>query len=493
MMKNINISKKFLIFFSLILSLLFINSNNVKAYYEETDTIYSNTLKFNADDYYQDNLFYFKDSNFNQTKFFHLNLNTNNNELKFTCTGTFCYGNVYITNKLEINKNYTFIFESYTTDTTKNNRIGLTNIPNNVDNIIYGQKYVSGNTKYSINFTAQNNNLYLVAYLTGNDFSNEFNTTLSNIMIVEGSNVPNTYSEPFRFGYMVSNTQSNAFTLQFIDNYNNNNTYTLTNNSSVYLPFQYLNKEVTFSYNVNQNVSSDINSNVNITFTPIFSGTLKSNNSNVLKSTFTYVYNYIYYKNFKLSSYQNIYLDDLLEINYPTTNRDGKALTLTSVISPNNVISNFTSDIKQTSIIDKDIYFNGNNSVYKFDLVTYMYTNNNGLLYSINFESINLGVVNSSVSNSFPTNTDNDLEIYNTCSGNIFQDFNCNVTNAVTWTIFNIPIIGPLIGFISNLIQLIGQLVSALEWYESLGILFSIFILIMFIKILGILWKGKDE
>lgn len=84
-------------------------------------------------------------------------------------------------------------------------------------------------------------------------------------------------------------------------------------------------------------------------------------------------------------------------------------------------------------------------------------------------------------------------EVYNTCDGNIFEDFGCYVSNAVTWTIFNIPIIGPIIGFITNLVTLMYNLVTALKWYENLGILFSIFILIMFLKILSILWKGKDE
>lgn len=84
-------------------------------------------------------------------------------------------------------------------------------------------------------------------------------------------------------------------------------------------------------------------------------------------------------------------------------------------------------------------------------------------------------------------------EIYNTCEGNIFEDFGCYVSNAVTWTIFNIPIIGPIIGFISNLVTLMYNLVTALTWYQNLGILFGIFILIMFLKILSILWKGKDE
>lgn len=84
-------------------------------------------------------------------------------------------------------------------------------------------------------------------------------------------------------------------------------------------------------------------------------------------------------------------------------------------------------------------------------------------------------------------------EVYNTCEGNIFEDFGCYVSNAFTWTIFNIPIIGPIIGFITNLVTLMYNLVTALTWYQNLGILFGIFILIMFLKILSILWKGKDE
>lgn len=68
-------------------------------------------------------------------------------------------------------------------------------------------------------------------------------------------------------------------------------------------------------------------------------------------------------------------------------------------------------------------------------------------------------------------------EVYKTCNGNIFDDFGCYVSNAVTWTIFNIPIIGPIFNFIQSLVIGVYSMVDLINLFNGFGVLFAIFIL----------------
>lgn len=70
-------------------------------------------------------------------------------------------------------------------------------------------------------------------------------------------------------------------------------------------------------------------------------------------------------------------------------------------------------------------------------------------------------------------------EVYNACDGNIIEDFGCHLSNGITYVIFHIPVIGPLVNFIKSLIIGIDSMIGLINVFKGFGIMFGIFILFM--------------
>lgn len=450
--------------FLILVKNIIVNPMLVKGYYNETNEIYSNSLKLDINDYYNDNILYDQPEYPSATIIYNFNK-----------------GIYYIGANLSIssgNSSYTGTIQRYNNGSTSDNNGGIVRT--------YQRFYNSGFNYYQIEVV-----------IPGTYRIETFYTSIDNNIFVEDIMIskeqPTEYHDPFQFGYIISNTNSNNFTINFIDNYNNDNVYTLKNNSTIYLPFQYRdNNIVTFSYNVEYDNNNTNIFNNEIIFTPVFKGQRKDNNSNNLISNYTYTYNYLYYKNLTFSNLQDVNLSDVIELNYLSNNYDAQSLTNLTVYRSLNIISDYTSDIKQTNFIDKEIYFNGNNSIYKFILKINMFNEINGVLYSISFDSINLGVKNSMTSSSYETNTDNDLEIYRSCD-NFFTDMPCYASNAATYVIYNLPLISPLIQLTMGMVSVMNNIVVMIKWYEGLGILFSLFIFILMIRVIIMLLKGSND
>lgn len=116
----------------------------------------------------------------------------------------------------------------------------------------------------------------------------------------------------------------------------------------------------------------------------------------------------------------------------------------------------------------------------------------NNTMFSYNFSNILFNVANSV--NGSIISGGNNSDIYNkknTCSG--WYDIPCQLGNAITYVIYEAPIISPIIEFFDNFIDLMQNLVSYITWFEGLGIIFSVFIAILMIRMIILLVKGGND
>lgn len=370
---------------------------------------------------------------------------------------------------------------------------------------------------YNDNSYSQTITINDTKYLNVLRFYSDGNVTYDasiNLMLIKGNNIPQYYSSSFKFGYNVNGRiemscpSSNAPSLTFNGYINNNLLFSKTfssgdscgsfNIDNVYIPFNIdENGYVSFNANISFEVTGATSlysiSNIDISylkFTPIYKAYYKGNDANgILYSNFNYTSNNLYLNNF-----QYLYTND--SIDNTITFIGNKDIWGTSVGIKNNIRTNVISEyIEEVKLTNK---FNFNNLLgFSFNVNLFdNYGGQNLNMFNENNIIVSFGTINSRVNNNNSTTTplpDNELtkEKYNTCSA--WYDIPCQLGNAITYVIYEAPIISPIISFFDNFIDLIGSLVTYITWFEGLGLIFGVFIIILFIRMIILLVKGGND
>lgn len=342
------------------------------------------------------------------------------------------------------------------------------------------------------------------------------NFKFKKVMQVESNELPDKYTKKFMFGYNVyasgtiknisSNNISGNYYLDFCPLYINvcNNKYKITSETfiitpnnyieldkslnKIYIPFNFsnnnisLNNNMIFSTTLNDN---QVEFNLKLELVPIFQATPIDNNisDNTIIFNYVYTFNSVSLSGIQLTSYDSTYNEG----NYLCLNADkyNKEMCL-----PNNEKNYITNSYNIDSVNINDRL----KSEYFFDEAYKMTININDINSDVNILSIdsyNLLIVGDT-SNTTPfINGSNTYEQYNTCSA--WYDIPCQLSNGLTYVIYNVPVISPLIQLLKSMVAVITSIVTMIKWYEGLGILFGLFIFILMIRIIIMLLKGSND
>lgn len=109
---------------------------------------------------------------------------------------------------------------------------------------------------------------------------------------------------------------------------------------------------------------------------------------------------------------------------------------------------------------------------------------------TISFESLVCSSFGSGGGTYIPDNSSNDYESYLPVSGPF--DLVPILTNAFTWIIYNVPIIGPIVNLFRSARVMFTSVVSLGELFSGFGIIFSIFIICLILYIIKKLYGGDN-
>lgn len=113
------------------------------------------------------------------------------------------------------------------------------------------------------------------------------------------------------------------------------------------------------------------------------------------------------------------------------------------------------------------------------------------LNYAFSLSGINSIIINDSSATSPLPDNELTTDKYNTCSA--WYDIPCQLGNAITYVIYEAPIISPIVEFITTFIEGLQYVITYIKWFEGLGIVFSLFIFILMIRLLIMLIKGSND
>lgn len=421
-------------------------------------------------------------------------------------TGNCTSSNRCVEYNLGVTNNVYFLQSSYTTGNYNN----VTKYPNRIinENLDGLRIYVApGNY---INFEVK----FMIL------FSNESNYHLEN------------YVPPFKFGNMVgyqlnlyNPTSSNITTNVQINNYDNqvlnksvtvnaNSYYELKGNISTnsqgttdtrfYLPYNISSDgTISIDYKLIINITNPdivIKSDENIQndsyflFEPVFNAYYKGELTNNLYFKNSYVFNSLMYTgmNARGQGLNSLYFNCYGNVS------DNYCIYDSLTISPNtteNVLAfNVTSTGIRNNINFNDVFIYGYTDSYGFDSTSTLFSFQlnigdintsltSGVSYDINMSEFTLLVINNNSTTSPLPNNPNTINKYNVCDA--WYDIPCQLGNAVTYVIYEAPIISPVLTFIVSFITMFSSLVSFIDLFSSFGIVFGCFVIYMFIELLN--------
>lgn len=529
--------KKFLFAFCFLFSFFFMflfgfDKINILAYSQYDNTLGTYPAKLDIDNYNTENLINFK--NISKTRTYH-----NDNTYDYTTysinqigTGDFSYAVYTFYNVTEIGNTYNISFKGKVNDTRANFRtvaFGIT--PSSPDDRRYGSIQMTTNEElYNFSFTAESTNFCIIIYITTTYDGTGFSIDISNLMLVKGES-----SKPFgiyfNFGNMVgyqlnlyNPTSNNITTNVLINNYDNNlvtrsvtvnanSYYELKGNISTnshgttdtrfYLPYNISSDgSISMDYKLTIDITDSdivIKSDENIQndtyflFYPVFNAYYKGEPTNNLYFKNSYVFNSLMYTGMNASGqvlnslYFNCY-GNVID-NYCIYD----SLTIAPNTTENVLAFNVTSTGIRNNINFNDVFIYEYTDSYGFDSISTLFSfqlnigNTNtsltsGVSYDINMSELTLLVINNSSTTSPLPNNPDTYNKYNVCDA--WYDIPCQLGNAITYVIYEAPIISPVLTFIVTFITMFSSLVSFVDLFKSFGVVFGCFVIYMFIELL---------
>ena len=387
------------------------------------------------------------------------------------------------------------------------------------DNYSSNLTLVRNNNQMNINGFSQKNNfntndnyklsLHMGFNSAGNvHFENfKFKLMITNNENYYLSNIDSDFSPPFVFGYNASlsyviNTTSNTT----VNYYFNDNTYTKTTSivnsgyliENYYIPFNIDSKGYISFPSIYFGISSISNSSSNNTYslylelTPVFNAYYKGEYTTNIYTKLNYMSNDLFFSGITFSGCKNTSCTNNINSgNLSLTNPKTLAVTETNDtgnISTTNISTYYNDDIKNRNYFEYNNYLNVGFRIGDLAM-NYNYMNGRNYLFGISSLASRI-IDNQTTSTPLP---DNELtnDKYNTCSA--WYDIPCQLGNAITYVIYEAPIISPIINFFDGFIDLIQSLVTYITWFEGLGLIFGVFIVIFFIRMIILLVKGGND
>lgn len=500
--------KKIFIYLSIIIGFIFcfFNANkiNILAIDFVDNTLGSYPLALDIDNYNTNN--YLNIKNYNYSLY---GVNYVFNDNYFTITGSRnstanSYAYVDIEN-YTLNGNYTI----YRSATWQGN-VAIRDANNNdLCSLSWGAQ------KKTCNINATIDKLYLD--VTG--IAQNTNININGfLMLYSGNLEPTSYYSPFKFGFEMDivYNQPNGLSIGNVIVKLNNNICSNTPVAFAYDPDntsqRYIQKNVCFiPFNINSfgyislqetiiNTVFDsnnliLNGQSGYILRPVLYGYYKgeyANNILYLKNSYTL--NSVMLTGISSKVYSNTSLDNNLmnTISIAFNDNLGKgtdAIGLTNNIQSLNVVSDYTSNVSLLDRINMNEYLSTNIALTFGNFTNASDINN--LNYSISLSSIN-SLIRNNISGTPPISNNSNLNNkFKECSA--WYDIPCQLGNALTYVIYEAPIISPIINFFDNFIDIMSNLVTYITWFEGLGIIFSVFIFILMIRMIILLAKGGND
>lgn len=350
-------------------------------------------------------------------------------------------------------------------------------------------------------------------------------------MLYEGVRQSDNYYSPFKFGNRVgyqlnlyNPTSGNITTNVQIKNYDNvmvnrnvtinsNSYYEMIGNISInssgitdttfYLPYNISSDgSISMDYKLSINITNSnivIKSDENIQndsyflFEPVFNAYYKGEPTNNLYFKNSYVFNSLMFTGMNArgqglnSLYFNCY-GNVID-NYCIYD----SLTIAPNTTENVLAFNVTPTGIRNNINFNDVFIYEYTDSYGFDSTSTLFsfqlnigdTNTSltsGVSYDVNMGELTLLVINNNSTTSPLPNNPNTYNKYNVCDA--WYDIPCQLGNAITYVIYEAPIISPVLTFIVTFITMFSSLVSFVDLFESFGIVFGCFVIYMFIELL---------